>query len=544
MVVKRTFAERTGMRRSCAGGCGCLCRSFGVRVPVVSTPLNDPTFEKIKTCGNGQETTVPELCETYLRISKGGVPMKTSFKILVLKLLIFFAAGSVLFAQGKTTNGALTLAKLSAEFETLSEAVSPAVVQILATGYVPSRLSSTVLTKERSAGSGVILDPEGFILTNAHVVDGAKRLQVALANAKTPATRKHSILKPRGRIVGAQLVGLDRETDLAVIKVEESNLPFLELGDSEQVRKGQVVLAFGSPLGLENSVTMGVVSSIARQLRPEDPMIYIQTDAPINPGNSGGPLVDTRGRVIGINTLIFTQSGGSEGIGFAAPSNIARNVYLQIKNTGRVHRGEIGAQVQTITPLLAAGLGLPKVGRVVVSNVEPTGPADKAGLRVGDVILTLDGKSMENGRQFDVNLYSRGSGDFVLLEIRRGTVNKILKVMVRERPDDPERFADLVSPKNNLIPRLGLLGLDLDETIERMLPPLRIKSGVVVANRANLYYEEDELQPGDVIHAINNQTVGTLAELKAAVEKLNVYDPVVLQVERRGKFHFIAFEME
>ncbi len=470
--------------------------------------------------------------------------IKNYLAFLLIMTLCFCGSAASLLAQANQQRSMITLGKLSAEFERLSKSVSPAIVQILATGYVPGVNQINALTKQRSTGSGVVLDANGFIVTNAHVVEGARRVQVALNANEIQNGRKGSILKPRGEIVGAQIVGIDRETDLAVLKVDKSNLPFLKLGDSDTVQKGQLVLAFGSPLGLENSVTMGVVSSIARQLRPEDRMIYIQTDAPINPGSSGGPLVDTHGNVIGINTLIFSQSGGSEGIGFAAPSNIVKNVYNQIRNTGRVRRGEIGVSVQTITPLLAAGLDLPRVGLVVIADVEPYSPAAKAGLRIGDVILSLDRKIMENGRQFDVNLYNRSVGDHVILEIRRGEIDKIIKVEIRERPNDPGRFADMVSPERNLIPRLGILALDLDETISRMLPPLRVKTGVVVANRANLLYEQDELLPGDVIHFVNNQEINSLEELKAFVGSLAAFDAVVFQVERRGQLKYISFEME
>ena len=198
----------------------------------------------------------------------------------------------------------------------------------------------------------------------------------------------------------------------------------MELGDSDLVNPGELVLAFGSPFGLENSVTMGVVSAVARQLRAEDPMIYIQTDAPINPGNSGGPLVDAEGRLMGINTVIYTQSGGNEGVGFAAPSNIVKNVIQQIRKMGRVKRGEIGADVQTITPALARGLGLNQMWGVIVSDVTAGSPAEKGGLQSGDVILTLDGKEMENGRQFDVNLYRRSEGETVEIEYLRGEKRK------------------------------------------------------------------------------------------------------------------------
>ena len=164
-------------------------------------------------------------------------------------------------------------------------------------------------------------------------------------------------MRPPGRTLDATIVGIDRETDLAVLKVDAKGLPALPLGDSDHLRQGNLVLAFGSPLGLENSVTLGVVSAVGRQRAPEDPMVYVQTDAPINPGNSGGPLVDTSGRVIGINTHILSQSGGSEGIGFAVPSNIVRTVFEQLRTTGRVRRGTLGVLTQTITPVMAQGLG-------------------------------------------------------------------------------------------------------------------------------------------------------------------------------------------
>ncbi len=437
-----------------------------------------------------------------------------------------------------------TLNKLSGEFEALSVKISPAIVQILSTGYAPNiNQSAGVLVKQRSSGSGVVLDPDGYIVTNAHVVDGAKRLQVVLSVPDANASDS-SILKMRGKIVGAQLVGIDRETDLAVIKVQASRLPSLHLGDSDHVKQGQIVMAFGSPLGLENTVTMGVVSSVARQLRSEDPMIYIQTDAPINPGNSGGPLVSMGGEVVGINTLIFSQSGGSEGIGFAAPSNIVKAIYEQLKVNGRVHRGEIGAVVQTITPVMAHGLSLPDVGSVIVADVKPYSAADKAGLQIGDIILKLDYKVMENGRQFYVNLYRKTVEEAVIIEIQRGGVNKMLKVEISERPDDPERFSDLVSPEKNLIPQLGILALDVNETTQKMLPRLRIDSGVIVANYANLFYDSEAFQPGDVIHAVNNQAVASVDDLRTIVNSLKIYDSVVAQVERFGQLLYVSFEME
>jgi serine protease Do len=199
----------------------------------------------------------------------------------------------------------------------------------------------------------------------------------------------------------ATVVGMDRETDLAVIRVDRNDLTPLPLGDSDSLHQGQLVMAFGNPLGLENSVSMGVVSSVARQIKPDDTMIYIQTDAPINPGNSGGPLVDADGRVMGLNTFILSQSGGSEGLGFAIPSNIIRNVYQQIRQEGHVHRSEIGVYAQTITPQMAAGLQLSQDWGVLLSDVEPGGPGDIAGLQPGDIVLSLNGKTEANARQME-----------------------------------------------------------------------------------------------------------------------------------------------
>src|SRR6185503_16949042 len=258
---------------------------------------------------------------------------------------------------------------------------------------------------------------------------------------------------------------------------------------------------------------------------------YVQTDASINPGNSGGPLVDAQGRMVGLNTMILTQSGGNEGIGFAAPSNIVRTVYEQLRKTGRVRRGVIGVRAQTITPPLATGLGLGLDRGVVLSDVTPAGPAEAAGLKAGDVVLALDGKPMENARQFDVNLYRRAPGDSVMLSVRRGEQTLEAKVPVVPRPDDAsERLLALVTPEKNLIPRLGVLGLELDDELLRAAGPLRGREGVVVAARAG-GADSAELRAGDVIYAVNGVSVLGLAELRSAVAAAKPGQPLVLHVE-------------
>jgi len=432
------------------------------------------------------------------------------------------------------------LSGLSRDLQALSDRVKPAVVQVLTTGFAAA---DGQLVKQRVTGSGVVLDADGYVITNAHVVQGARRIQVALAGLASGPPEARSILKAHGRVVGAVVVGTDAETDLAVLKIDEKGLPFMTLGDSEALRPGQLVLAFGSPLGLENSVTLGIISAVARQIRPEDRMIYVQTDASINPGNSGGPLVDGEGRVVGINTLILSQSGGSEGIGFAAPSNIVRYVFDQIRSRGRVHRGEIGVRVQTVTPGLAAGLGLRQEWGVVAADVPPGGAAARAGLRIGDLILKLDGKVMENARQLEVDLYPRPPGGSVNLDVLRGTERLTFVVPIEERPRDPARFADRVSPERNAVAGLGVLALDLDDSVALLLPPLRAKAGVVVAT-ADGRAGPDPLEPGDVIYSVNQEPVTGVESLRQALGRVRPSAPVVLKVEREGELRFLVFEPE
>lgn len=441
------------------------------------------------------------------------------------------------------------LGALSESFQALADQVSPAVVQIIASGYAPAEQAEAAglgaLTLRDVGGSGVVLDPDGYIVTNGHVVAGAHRVQVRFPARPVDGPPGTSILAPRGQVLGAQVVAVDPETDLAVLRVEAHGLPHLELGDSDELRKGQLVFAFGSPAGLENSVTMGVVSAVARQLRPEDPMIYVQTDAPINSGSSGGPLVDARGRVVGINTFILSKSGGSEGIGFAAPSNIVRNVFEQIRSSGFVHRGEIGIHAQTISPALAAGLQLPREWGVVLGDVVPGSPAERAGLRPGDVIVSLNGKVMENGRQLEVNLYRRPIGDLVTLEVLRGDERRTARVSVLERPDDPRLLLSRsVTPQENLISALGIVAVDLDSKVARLMRPLRRASGVVVVARsADAPPSVRGLRPGDVIYSVNRAPVSSVRELRDVLSSLGVNAPVVLQVERAGRLMFLAFEL-
>jgi serine protease Do len=433
-----------------------------------------------------------------------------------------------------------TLGDFSASLEALAARVRPAVVQIFSTGYATpdngdgSTRTDSLLSRQTSTGSGVIISADGYIVTNNHVVEGARKIEV-----KLPTRGSQKLTLP------AKVIGVDRETDLAVIKIDRTALPVLRLGNSDQLRQGQLVMAFGNPLGLEGSVSMGIVSSTGRQIKLDDPMTYIQTDAPINPGNSGGPLVDTDGRVMGINTFIFTQSGGSEGIGFAIPSTVVRMVYDQIRKDGHVHRGHIGISVQSVTPALAKGLGLGQDWGALVSDMEPNGSAERAGLKIGDIVATIDGKSMQNASELENAIYRLARTPSVDLTVLRDGRTIKLTVPVHDREDDPQRFADMVNPEDNLVPKLGILAIELNQKLTEMLPGLRHEYGLVVAARAtSAPYSGGALESGDVIYELNHTPTATVKTLRSELDALKPGDAAVLQVERSGRLMYIPIEVE
>jgi serine protease Do len=449
----------------------------------------------------------------------------------------------------ETKPSPVSLGEFSVSLEGLVNRVRPAVVQIFSSGYVAaeesdSSATAALLSRQRSTGSGILVSDDGYIVTNSHVVQGARRIQVRLSISRVRG--RVATFEPEVKLLDARLVGMDREMDVAVIKIERAGLTHLQFGNSDTVRQGELVMAFGNPRGLEGSVSMGIVSSTAREIHPDDFLAYIQTDAPINPGNSGGPLIDSQGHVVGVNTFILSQSGGSEGLGFAIPSNIVSTVYTQLRKEGHVHRGRIGISVQTISPAIAEGLGLARDWGVVVGDVMPEGPADKAGVRPGDVVETLNGRTMRNARQLESLIYRSPMKDKLTLQVLRGKDEMTIDVPVIDSVDDPQRFADMVNPEDNLIARLGILGIGIDKEVAAMLPGLRNAYGVVVAagSTATDFTTGTGLQPGDVIYSVNTAPVSSVEALRKKVDEFKPGDEVVMQIERSGRLMFVTVEIE
>lgn len=464
--------------------------------------------------------------------------------LIILPILAGVTAVSI-GAQTPARTPANAIATLSRSFENLVEQVGPAVVQVLVGGLGPDGESgSNILRAQRSSGSGVIVDAAGYVITNAHVIGLTRQVQVLVPQPAQSHSTTKSVIKPSGKLVTARVVGLDRETDLAVLKIEEKGLSALKFGNSETLRQGQFVLAFGSPFGLDNSVTIGIVSSVARQIRQDHPMIYIQTDASINPGNSGGPLVDADGALVGINTFIVSPSGANAGVGFAAPSNIVRSVYEQVRKHGRVRRGQIGIQAQTITHELARALKLGQDWGVVVGDVVPGGSAETAGIEIKDILLSLNGKPLENARQFGVNIYQR-AGETITLELLRGNQKVTRQVAVLERPRDTEQILSIVNNDSTLIAKLGILGLDLNEKVTPLLPSLRRLSGVVVAGVvADPAGRSDAFYQADVIYTVNDTKVASMSDLESALRDIKRGESAAVQIERAGQLQYLVVEIQ
>lgn len=436
-----------------------------------------------------------------------------------------------------------TLRQFNTSLVTLTNRVSRAVVQIIVTGYgaaIEERDRNNV-SHQRKIGSGVIVDSEGYILTSAHVIEGALRVRVALPEPPGVSPLEMSAVGKR-KILGATVIGVHKESDIALLKVEAHGLPALPLAATRPTYPGELVLAIGSPDGLQGSVTMGIVSSVWRQPDPEVPMVYIQTDAPINPGNSGGPLIDLDGYVIGLNTFILSKGGGSEGLGFAVPARIVRFVYDSLRKYGFVQRAELGASAQEITPTLAAGLGLSRDWGVLISDVAPAGPAAAAGLELLDIIAAVDDRQVVGLPGFAAALYLHPADEDLKLEVLRGPKTLSIVVPRMQHRDQRSDIADLIDPRN-VVDGLGVFMVDLDDTFRSPFSGTRNSSGVIVIARSpglNVY--TSDLRPGDVVYQVNRQSVASVQQVRSLLRPMRPGQPVVLQIERANQLQYIAFE--
>ena len=439
------------------------------------------------------------------------------------------------------------LRALDSSLEAVISRVSPAVVQIVVNGYGPSEdhgHSTARIVRQHAIGTGIIVDPDGYIITNAHVVEGAQRVRVILPS---PTAESSLELQPihADQILDAKALGTHKQSDLALLKVEATHLPTLPLRSDVRVHQGELVFAIGSPEGLRNTVTMGVVSSLARQLDPDNPTVYIQTDAALNPGNSGGPLVDIDGNVIGINTLMLSEGGGSEGLGFAIPAAIVNFDYRNLRKSGHVQRVAIGARMQNITPTLAGGLGLARSWGAMISDIAAGGAAEAAGLQVDDIVLAIDGRPILGLPDFMTALYLHPADQVLKIDVLRGVNPVSFNVSVKVYHENIDDLADIPGLQKSLVRKLNIFVTDLDVEVRPLLYGTRSDSGVVVvAQTSGPNAVDTGLETGDIIRAIDRTALQTTSQFETLVRNLRSGDPVVLQVERKGKLQYLAFEME
>jgi serine protease Do len=373
--------------------------------------------------------------------------------------------------------------------------------------------------KQQSLGSGFIIDKGGFIITNNHVVEGADEIKVKMSD---------------GRELKANVVGRDSKTDLALIKISSlfKDLPVLALGDSDSIRVGDWVIAVGNPFGLEHTVTQGIISASGRVIGSGPYDNFLQTDAPINPGNSGGPLVNLKGEVVGINSAIVA---GGQGIGFAIPSNTAKSIISQLKEKGKVTRGWIGVSIQTVTPEIARAFDLKEAEGALVGDVVPNGPADRAGIKRGDIILSFNEKPVKRANDLPMIVADIPAGKTVDVKILRGGKENTMKVTVEEMSE-----GKIASQMGSAQQTLGLTVDDINPKWQRMFH-LQDKTGVVVIDILSTSPADDAgIQAGDIIKEINRKPVRNVSEYTALLRQIGKDKPIVFLVKRKGQTFYIS----
>lgn len=369
----------------------------------------------------------------------------------------------------------------------------------------------------RGVGSGFVLTADGFVMTNAHVVDGADEVIVTLTDK---------------REFKAKIIGADKRTDVAVVKIEATGLPAVKIGDVSRLKVGEWVMAIGSPFGLENTVTAGIVS--AKQRDTGDYLSFIQTDVAINPGNSGGPLINMRGEVVGINSQIYSRSGGFQGISFAIPMDEAARVADQLRTSGKVTRGRIGVQIDQVSKEVAESIGLGKPQGALVRGVETGAPAEKAGVEAGDIITKFDGKTIEKSSDLPRLVGNVKPGTKAVITVfRRGAYRDLTVTIAEVEAEKPARKASAAEPKPKVQNPVLAFGLALSELTDSQKKDLKIKGGVKVDTVEGVAARAG-IREGDVIVAVANTEVTSVKEFEAAVAKIDKTKPVNI-LFRRGE---------
>jgi len=386
--------------------------------------------------------------------------------------------------------------------------------------------------KERSLGSGVIVSPDGYILTNTHVVEKADEIMVTLYDQQNF----------KGKIIGS-----DPKTDIAVIKISSHDLPTIKWGNSDNIQVGEFVLAFGNPYSLSNTVTMGIVSAVGRaNVGIADYEDFIQTDAAINPGNSGGPLVNIKGELIGINTAIFSRTGGYQGIGFAVPSNMAQSVMNQLINKGKVTRGWLGITIQNFTPELAKQFGLSKSTGALVTEILKGSPAEKAGIKRGDIITEVDKKEVKNVEALRNMIAQSKVGSRIQLKVIRDGKLIVIAVTITELPQDmtqnvPREQNEKFREENALA---GFSVMNLTQEIAKQLDIPKDEKGVVIVSVEPYSAAEDAgLKKGDVIQEINKKSIKNIQDFNYVVSRVRKGDTLLLFVNRGGNRFYITLKV-
>ncbi|MBI5430057.1 MAG: DegQ family serine endoprotease [Nitrosomonadales bacterium] len=382
----------------------------------------------------------------------------------------------------------------------------------------------------QSLGSGFIISADGYIMTNAHVVDRAEKITVRLTDK---------------REFQAKIIGADKRTDVALLKIEASSLPTLTMGDPGKLRVGEWVIAIGSPFGFDSSVTAGIVSAKGRSLPQDNFVPFIQTDVAINPGNSGGPLFNMNGEVVGINSQIYTRSGGSMGLSFAIPIDVATQVTEQLRSSGKVTRGRIGVTIQELTRELAESFGLSKPNGALISSVEKNAPADKAGIEASDVILKFDGKPVENSGDLPRIVAATRPGSKVSVELWRKGESKLVTVAVAEMPEDG-KLASAASGKqaDDESETISRLGIAVSELSKEQLQELQLSGGLLVEDVKGTGARTAGLHQGDVLVKIGNTQIRSLAQFNEILKQVAKGRNVALLVRRGDNALYVAIRLD